>query len=417
MYYAVFVARARQAMDMPSKAAADPAYAAVADGIGPRIEDAVRLALRKDSVYSMLAVLEGEDLGALPNGKVIFRPTNFVWCLPRQDAAEDVAGVYYADEPEPEPEQLDDEPAYQEPVRPTRTMPPVQTKRSPRYSLWFVGGLFTLAAVVAAAVAFQSYETEQMQAQSPSPTPSIPVVSQPTQQHVIPPSAQQNTHPSPQVQIIPQNPTQPSYSFSQLHSMDAPDIVTIQDMTQQQWQSAGGSPSYPFAKAGTGFYLPNGDIVTCYHVVDGGPWARINIKGYSGAPSDLDAKVVWTDPTHDLAILQQIGQIFKKPAGLPLAATYRIGEAVGVLGHPGAEALTMTTGNITGTLPLEDVGNYGMLHDMIEMNAPVVGGSSGSPVLNSYGQVVGIVESAGAHNGNVSFAVPSKFLSQFFAGG
>lgn len=479
MYYAVFVSRVKQAMEMPNRAEVEPDFGVVADGVGPRIEDAVRMALRKDVGLTQLAVLEGEEVGSLPDGKVIFKPTGFTWCLPREEALEEVSEVYSADEPEPEPVEESD---YQEPV----TTAPVRERSDLRKYGWSI--ILVAVAAIGGSIYFSRPAQNASPAYQPAPAFSQPAGTTQTQQST---PTQSSPPPATSVQVSSGNPTpaapsglqvvstgpavqiswtgaagsnqytvyrsttpsqssaqpvtttlqttytdnnvQPlqtyyywvgaqsnggtvmdpnfvqvtaTYSFAQLHSMDAQDIVKIEDMTLQQWNTPGNN----YSKAGTGFYLSNGDIVTCYHVISGN-WARIQVMGYSGAPSMLDAKVIWTDPAHDLAVLQQVGQIFQKPPGLQLSGTFSTGEPVAVLGHPGGEALTMTTGQITGTLAEETVTGYGILPNMIMMNVPAVGGNSGSPVLNGYGQVVGIMESAGAHNGNQSFAVETQYLS------
>ena len=215
VFYAVFVARAKQAMDLPHRAEMDPDYGLVADGLGPRIEDAVRMALRKDTGLSQLAVFQGDYMGELPNGCVVFKPTDFVWCLPRDEAREEVAEVYAADEPEPEEYE---EPVYQEPVRRTRRQPkspkkyprpePVSGKRkrarAGRYAI-ALGVVATIA--IGAAVVFQNdrLSTEAQPAQSPNSSSGPTAMNVPTASSKL--QTQQNTQFPASVQVIPQQPT------------------------------------------------------------------------------------------------------------------------------------------------------------------------------------------------------------------
>ena len=172
---------------------------------------------------------------------------------------------------------------------------------------------------------------------------------------------------------------------------------------------------------GTGWFSPGGYIVTCYHVVqnaDNDP-ASITVRVNNDGNGDgfngqvYDAKVVDTNPAKDLALLRLTNAGAFQGQALSIGPSPYRGEPVAVLGHPGGFQLTMTTGAVTNTGIQEKVSDYGLLSNMTETDVASVPGNSGSPLLNQYGQVVGIMESTNVNNGNNSYAVRSRALKAF----
>lgn len=149
--------------------------------------------------------------------------------------------------------------------------------------------------------------------------------------------------------------------------------------SQQQANAPGRSPQ-PFA-SGTGFVVSaDGHVLTNNHVVDGCREMRV------GDTEVLD--VVATDKSADLAVLKLHRQ--RAAAASFRDGSYaRPGEDVVVLGYPlhgllGADAI-VTTGIINA---LAGIRNDRRL---IQISAPVQPGNSGGPVLDSSGNIVGVV--------------------------
>ena len=136
-------------------------------------------------------------------------------------------------------------------------------------------------------------------------------------------------------------------------------------------------------RSGTGFFVTDtGVIATNAHVARGE--GALLAKMASGA--QLEAKVVFLDADLDIALLKVEGE--NLPA-LPLAdaaATHQ-GESVVAIGNPGDAMLFSVTKGIVsavGKFPAAGSGTW------IQTDAPINPGNSGGPLVNMYGEVVGI---------------------------
>jgi S1-C subfamily serine protease len=131
---------------------------------------------------------------------------------------------------------------------------------------------------------------------------------------------------------------------------------------------------------------PDGLVLTAQHVVEGA--ARIAVRFVGGAP--LLAKVEKVDSETDVALLRVAGPT---PEYLNLAddGAVRLGEPVFTVGFPAVDVL--------GEEPKYSEGSVGALAGLegappsLQLSIAVQPGSSGGPVVNDHGEVVGIVES------------------------
>jgi len=132
-----------------------------------------------------------------------------------------------------------------------------------------------------------------------------------------------------------------------------------------------------------------GDILTSLHVVDGA--SKISVIFADGTQSD--AVVVSAQPEMDIAVLQAVTppqQFIPAVLGNPRAL--RVGDEAYVVGHPFGLYGSMSSGVISGfnrTFKAED--SEIELEGLIQFDAAANPGNSGGPLLNRYGQVVGIV--------------------------
>ncbi|MDE2902507.1 MAG: trypsin-like peptidase domain-containing protein [Chloroflexota bacterium] len=161
----------------------------------------------------------------------------------------------------------------------------------------------------------------------------------------------------------------------------------------------------PGGGVGTGFVIDaEGLIVTNNHVVANAE--LIVVTTYAG---DLyDATVVGRDPQTDLAVLR-VDASGLPPIALGRSADLRIGESVVAIGHaldlPGGP--TVTVGVVSALdRAITNVGTQRLtLSDLIQTDASINPGNSGGPLLNRYGEVVG-VNSAGAGSfAGIGFAI------------
>ena len=164
--------------------------------------------------------------------------------------------------------------------------------------------------------------------------------------------------------------------------------------------------SVPQQGQGSGFILDkSGHILTNYHVVQG---ANRGIEVQLSNKHRYSAKVVGTDPTHDLALLQ-IDAKDLQAVTLADSAQLSVGQKVFAIGNPFGLAGTMTRGIISSIRQVR--GAEGApIEDAIQTDAAINPGNSGGPLLNSRGEVIGIntmIASNGAEQSSgIGFAIP-----------
>lgn len=141
-------------------------------------------------------------------------------------------------------------------------------------------------------------------------------------------------------------------------------------------------------KSGSGFFFrEDGYILTNDHIVHGGE--RFQVKLLDG--SIHDAKLIGTDIITDVAVLKINTE--KKLSILPLADSdnVKVGQFAIAIGNPFQLAYTVTTGIVSGksrtVLGGTPVIRY---QNFIQTDAWINTGSSGGPLLNIYGEVIGI---------------------------
>ena len=149
---------------------------------------------------------------------------------------------------------------------------------------------------------------------------------------------------------------------------------------------------------------PSGLIVTNNHVVAGGAFWKVQV---GTDPTLLDARLLGVSECNDLAVLKVDGTF---PA-LALAATPpQVGEQIFVAGHPNGDPYTLTNG-IVAKPPSADDTSWASVTQEIQITAQTYPGNSGSPVVNTAGQVIGVQYSGGAPGSSIageSFAIASS---------
>lgn len=153
---------------------------------------------------------------------------------------------------------------------------------------------------------------------------------------------------------------------------------------------------------GSGFFVTENIVVTNFHVIDGASDADIKVVGESKLHRVTG--VVAVSKERDLVLLQ-----VSDVRGAPLALSTtppEIGEEVYALGNPERLEGSISPGIVSssGTRRVEG-------EDLIQVTAPISRGSSGGPVVNREGQVIGIAESFLTAGQNLNFAVPSQYLA------
>ena len=197
---------------------------------------------------------------------------------------------------------------------------------------------------------------------------------------------------------VPNIPQEGGLSLQQIYTDNISSVVSI------SCSLPGGSST------GTGVVLTSdGYIVTNAHVVDGARSVSIDLTDGRTFPASL----VGSDAVSDLAVLQI-------QADNLVAATFgdsnnlQVGDSVAAIGDPLGKSLrgTFTDGIVSAIN--RDVTVGGRTMTLIQTNAALNSGNSGGPLINCFGQVIGIntlkigdfVDSAGVEG--IGFAIPSS---------
>lgn len=155
---------------------------------------------------------------------------------------------------------------------------------------------------------------------------------------------------------------------------------------------------------GTGFAISaNGYLVTDYHVIKDAD--SVYIQSFDGK-SSFKAKVIYTEPQSDIAVLQVVDPNFKTFGAIPYSfkkAETDIGENVFTVGFP-RDAMVLGPGFLTASTGFKgDTTQY-------QVSTPVDFGNSGGPLLDSKGNVIGIINAKETNVEGAAFAVKSGYL-------
>jgi S1-C subfamily serine protease len=165
---------------------------------------------------------------------------------------------------------------------------------------------------------------------------------------------------------------------------------------------------YLQSSSGSGVVIVNrGTILTNLHVVAGA--GRIRVRFANGLESD--AKLVGQQPENDLAVLQaetvpdDLAAAVMRPR-----ANLQPGDTVVAVGFPFGIGPSVSAGVVSGLKREFRSGQGETISNLIQFDAAVNPGSSGGPLLNAWGEVVGIVtailDPGGGGFAGIGFAVP-----------
>lgn len=164
------------------------------------------------------------------------------------------------------------------------------------------------------------------------------------------------------------------------------------------------------AAVGTGvIFTSDGYVLTNYHVVAGGKDCNVTLSNNG----TYAAEYVAGDANNDVAILK-INRKNLPTAQIGSSAALTVGDAVYAIGNPlGTELRGTFTDGIVSAIN-RDVEVSGRNMTLIQTNAALNSGNSGGPLINVYGQVVGIntikMSSAFSNVEGLGFAIPTSSL-------
>jgi len=156
---------------------------------------------------------------------------------------------------------------------------------------------------------------------------------------------------------------------------------------------------------GTGFVVSSdGLFVTNYHVIEEAD--RLVVSLLDGGRYD-QVQVVATDPASDLALMRMPAAGLR-PLKMGSDTRMEVGDKVYVMGNPLGMSGTFSDGMVSGKRPLEGVA-------MLQISAPISPGSSGGPVMNERGEVIGVATMMVMGGQNLNMAVPVRYLQPMLA--
>ena len=168
------------------------------------------------------------------------------------------------------------------------------------------------------------------------------------------------------------------------------------------------------ASTGTGvIFSEEGYIVTNYHVIEDARAISVLLTD----EREFDATLIGTDPATDLAVLY-VEAVDLSAAEFGDSTAMRVGDSVAAIGDPlGSEFRGTLTNGIVSAIN-RDVNVSGRTMTLIQTNAAINSGNSGGPLINCYGQVIGINTLKIGDNASyagvegLGFAIPSATVKE-----
>lgn len=158
---------------------------------------------------------------------------------------------------------------------------------------------------------------------------------------------------------------------------------------------------------GSGFFVSaDGRLVTNRHVVEGADRLRVELS--TGEVYDR-VFYVSGDERRDLVILR-IPVSTATPLSVSDERDIEVGDPVYVIGNPMGLDGTFSDGLVSAKRTVDGVS-------LLQISAPISPGSSGGPVLNAAGDVVGVATSSVRDGQNLNMAVPARYAAGLLAMG
>jgi S1-C subfamily serine protease len=164
---------------------------------------------------------------------------------------------------------------------------------------------------------------------------------------------------------------------------------------------------HPIAQ-GSGFLISrDGRIVTNYHVIQNGSSAIAKLP--DGAFFVVDGVLAF-DKARDVAIIKAHGQNFRTVI-LGNSDRLQVGEEIVAIGNPLSLESSVSNGLVSGIRTVKEEGG-----EFLQITAPISPGSSGGPLFNMAGEVVGITTLYIRGGENLNFAIPINDVKPMLEG-
>jgi putative serine protease PepD len=192
------------------------------------------------------------------------------------------------------------------------------------------------------------------------------------------------------VSSVVTKPTGASRSPEAIYRDTSRGVVVITDKQTEVVPSSSSTPSQKkqVGALGSGFVVDTrGDILTNDHVVQGATDIRVGFGGRASYP----AKIVGTDPSSDLAVVRvNVPSSALHPLSFADSSSVEVGDPAYAIGNPFGLDRTMTAGIVSATGRDIEAPNGLTIPNAIQTDAPINHGNSGGPLLDRFGDVIGV---------------------------
>jgi S1-C subfamily serine protease len=205
--------------------------------------------------------------------------------------------------------------------------------------------------------------------------------------------------------------------FERVARKVSPAVVAVEAIKPQT--QSGNGKNKQLEESGSGFMIRASGVrealvLTNNHVIAGASPAQITVNLADGRL--LRPTQVWADPESDIALLRLQGADNAPAAVLGDSDTARVGQWVLAVGSPFGLNQTVTHGIISARERGQvSLGSTIRIKDFLQTDAAINPGSSGGPLVNLDGDVIGINTAIASQNGNnsgVAFSIPINLVKR-----
>jgi serine protease Do len=198
-----------------------------------------------------------------------------------------------------------------------------------------------------------------------------------------------------------------------------PAVVALEAVKPAPATGASAGRSRPVEESGSGILIrgdgrPGSWVLTNNHVISGAAPAQITVSLADGRV--LRPAQVLADPESDVALLRLDGIDNLPTAALGDSDTVHVGQWVLAIGSPFGLNQTMTHGIISARERGQvSLGSTIRIKDFLQTDAAINPGSSGGPLLNLEGEVIGLNTAIASHSGSnsgVAFSIPVNLVKR-----
>ena len=197
------------------------------------------------------------------------------------------------------------------------------------------------------------------------------------------------------------DPDKETLSTTEIVRLVSPATVSVYVMGEVYGQS---TPIY----SGTGFIISEeGYVVTNMHVIEDVEDNDYEIiVAVPGFDRPIDAQIVGSDIQTDIAVLKLMSDDQSFPyVTLGDSDVLQVGELVVAIGNPlGTLEGTVTVGVVSALN--REINNNGYTMKLIQTDASINSGNSGGPLINSFGEVIGVTNAKISSAEGLGFAIP-----------